>query len=31
MAYGGRTVTLTGAGVTDAFRARLLDWIKANS
>ncbi|MDJ0825022.1 MAG: ParB N-terminal domain-containing protein [Rhodobacter sp.] len=28
MAYGGRTVTLTGPGVTDAFRARLLDWLK---
>lgn len=31
MAYGGRTVTLTGAGVTDAFRARLLDWLKSGA
>ena len=31
MAYGGRSVTLTGAGVTEAFRARLLEWIQANS
>ncbi len=28
MAYGGRTVSLTGPGVTEAFRARLLAWLK---
>ncbi|MDJ0630807.1 MAG: ParB N-terminal domain-containing protein [Rhodobacter sp.] len=28
MASNGRTVTLTGPGVTEAFRARLLDWLK---
>ncbi len=31
MAFSGRTVTLTGAGVTEAFRARLLDWLKSNA
>lgn len=31
MSYGRHTVTLTGAGVTDAFRDRLLDWLKTDA
>ena len=30
MAFSGRSVTLTGPGVTEAFRAKLLDWLKSN-
>lgn len=30
MSYGRHTVTLTGAGVTDAFRDRLLEWLKSD-